>query len=94
MSRVWLSTSDNPYNPFTQYMLWNSWDTKVCNYGTESYWARIVASSPELSPEDLSQADEDAIREIVEMDLPLVSPITGERVHYVMLREEDDAASA
>lgn len=59
-----LTTVDNPYDPFTQYDEWNTWDQDA-GYNTASFLARIVKTSDELSDADQSQAIEDAIDEIV-----------------------------
>jgi hypothetical protein len=59
-----LTTVDNPFNPFTQYDEWYTWDTRA-GYHTLAYLARIVRTSSELSDADQDVAEEDAIREIV-----------------------------
>ena len=41
MSIVALSTSDNPYNPFTQYDDWESFDNAQ-GYCSTAYLGRIV----------------------------------------------------
>lgn len=87
--RVMLSTSDNPYNPFTQYAQWSAYDEVICGYFTASYLARIAAVSPELSPADIDAEIEEAVDEIVTMNLPLYSPLTGEQVHYIKFKENE-----
>ena len=77
-----ITTTNNPYNPFTQYDEWKAFDEKVCHYYTESYLARIATTSTELSGPDNEQEIEDAIDEIVAMDLVILDPITNQRVHY------------
>jgi hypothetical protein len=64
MVRHMLTTVDNPFNPFTQFDEWYTWDESA-GYHTSSFLARIVRSSPELSEADDAQAMEDAIDEIV-----------------------------
>ena len=59
-----LSTIDNPYNPWTQYDEWYTFDENA-GHGTTSFLGRIVRSSDELSEADQDQAIEDAIDEIV-----------------------------
>jgi hypothetical protein len=59
-----LTTIDNPFNPFTQYDEWYSFDT-ASNHNTASFLARIVRTSEDMSEADQSQAIEDAIDEIV-----------------------------
>lgn len=89
MARTMLTTTDNPYNPFTQYEAWASYDEAVCGYYTASYVGRIVALSPELGPREMDTAIEDAIDEICEMDLRMISPVTGKEVGYIKVREPD-----
>jgi hypothetical protein len=59
-----LTTVDNPFNPFTQFAEWNSYDEQ-CGYYTLSFLARIVRTSDEISDADQDLAIEDAIEEIV-----------------------------
>jgi len=63
-----LTTTDNPYDPFTQFDSWNGYDTQH-GYGTLSYLARITKTSPTLSEEDNDLAVEDAMDEIVLMNI-------------------------
>jgi len=63
-----LSTLDNPFNPFTQYDEWNAFDMSM-GYNTNAYLARIAMSSDELSEEDESLAIDQAMNEIVELNL-------------------------
>ena len=63
-----LSTIDNPFDPFEDYDAWQAWDTRS-GYHTNSYLARIVHTSDELSVADQAQAIEDAIEEIVIMNI-------------------------
>ena len=64
MSEHMLTTVDNPFDPFTQFDEWNSYDL-MKGYGSLSYLARIVVTSPDLSDASQSQAIEDGIDEIV-----------------------------
>jgi uncharacterized lipoprotein YddW (UPF0748 family) len=68
MMAVMLSTIDNPFDPFEDYPAWYAWDT-ASGYHTNSYLARIVHTSDELSVADQAQAIEDAIDEIVTMNI-------------------------
>ena len=88
MARTMLTTSDNPYNPFTQYDEWAAYDEKVCGYYSSSYLDRIAVTSREFSGPDNERAIEDAIDEIIKMNLPIVNPVTNERVHYVKFVEK------
>jgi len=59
-----LTTVDNPYDPFTQFDEWLSFDT-AAGYHTPSLLARVVKSSDDLSEADQRVAIVDAINEIV-----------------------------
>ena len=59
-----LSTSDNPYDPFTQWDQWYAYDNDH-GYYTSDYLARLVVQSNDLSEADQALAIENAIDEIV-----------------------------
>lgn len=59
-----LTTVDNPFDPFTQFDEWLSYDTNA-NYDTPSFLARIVKGSDELSEADQALAIQQAIDEVV-----------------------------
>jgi len=63
-----LTTLDNPYNPFTQFDDWYAYDVEK-GYYTCNYLARIVKTSEDLSEEDEALAIEQAIDEIVSMNI-------------------------
>ena len=65
MVRHMLTTTDNPYDPFTQFKEWFVFDTSA-GYNSASYLARITRSSDELSEVDQNLAIERAIDEIVQ----------------------------
>ena len=64
MTEHMLTTIDNPYNPFTQFDQWLSYDI-ASGYWTLGLLARIAQTSPDLSEADNSLAIEQAIDEIV-----------------------------
>jgi hypothetical protein len=59
-----LSTSDNPYDPFTQWDQWYTYDQDH-GYYTSDYLARLVVQSNDLSSADQDLAIDFAIDEIV-----------------------------
>ena len=61
---VMLTTVDNPFDPFTQFDEWNSYDEQK-GYYTCSYLARFAYTSSDLSNTDQSIAVNEAIDEIV-----------------------------
>ena len=64
MSKIALTTADNPYNPFTQYDAWYRYDEDK-GYHTCSYLARIARPSDELSETENDEELERAIDEIL-----------------------------
>lgn len=63
-----LSTSDNPWNPWTDFKAWYTWDLEA-GYHTLAYLARITVSSDELSQADQDLAVEQAIEEILRLNI-------------------------
>lgn len=59
-----LSTTDNPYDPFTQWDEWLQWDTRA-GYHTPGLLARVALTSNELSEADQYVVIQNAIDEIV-----------------------------
>jgi hypothetical protein len=59
-----LTTVDNPFDPFTQFDEWLTYDTKM-GYHSASFLDRIARVSNELSIPDQEKAIQDAIDEIV-----------------------------
>lgn len=64
MTAHMLSTSDNPWNPWTDFTEWNAHDMQA-GYNTLAYLARIAVSSDEISEADQDLAVEYAIEEII-----------------------------
>ncbi len=63
MGQYMLTTTDNPFSPFTQYDEWLTWD--MARYNTNGLLARVAYTSPELSDEDQDLAIQQAIDDIV-----------------------------
>lgn len=59
-----LSTSDNPYNPYTDYDDWFAFDSMM-KYNTNGYLARLIITSNDISEPDQELAIENTIDEIV-----------------------------
>lgn len=64
MNEHMLTTSDNPFNPATQFDEWQVWDQSA-GYNTLAYLARVVVTSDELPPALQNQAIEQAIDDII-----------------------------
>lgn len=63
-----LTTVDNPYNPFTHFDEWNAFD-EASGYYSNALLARIAITSDELSEADQQRALNDAIDEIVRINV-------------------------
>lgn len=63
-----LTTIDNPFNPFTQFDEWQAWDESH-GYYTCAYLARIARTSDELSETDEALAINQAIDEILALNV-------------------------
>lgn len=68
MRIVFLTTTDNPYDPISQFDQWNAFDISK-GYNTCAYLARIADSSQGLSDEQNAFFIEKAIDEIVELNI-------------------------
>lgn len=66
-SDVMLTTTDNPYDPFTQFDEWYQYD-EAKGYCTCGYLARIARTSPELPEEEEVDAIEAAIDDILRIN--------------------------
>lgn len=64
MMQHMLTTIDNPFDPFTQFDQWLSYD-EDSGYYTNQYLARIARPSPDQSDSDQELAIETAIDEII-----------------------------
>ena len=68
MPRPYLTTKDNPFNPKTQFELWNSFDMQQ-GYNSAGYLDRIMPDTSNYTPAMRDLAKENAIDEIVNMNL-------------------------
>lgn len=64
-----LTTIDNPYDPFDQWDEWYNFDTNVKGYNSCSYLARIANTSSDQSELDQNLEIEEAIDEIVKLNV-------------------------
>ena len=63
-----LTTIDNPFDPFDQFDEWFAFDVAK-GYNTCAYLARIAKTSDELSPQDEDLAIDQAMDEIVRLNV-------------------------
>lgn len=68
MEESMLTTLDNPFNPFTQFDAWYSFDFRK-GYHTPEYLARVVETVDGLSPTEENEKIENAIASIVALNL-------------------------
>ena len=68
MEEYMLTTSDNPFDPFTQFDEWYTFDVRH-GYNTCAYLARVLVTSDELSEEDQELALDTAINAILELNV-------------------------
>lgn len=81
MSRsIALTTSDNPYNPITQYDDWYRFDAVEHDYRTEGYLDRVSHTTNELGDQIYLDDIEAAIDEAVKLD---IIRFAYENIHYV-----------
>ena len=62
-----ITTFDNPFNPFEQFMSWFLFDEEK-GYHSTSYLGRIARTSDQLSDEENNLEVERAIDEIIKYD--------------------------
>lgn len=67
-AEVALTTTDNPYNPLTDYDNWENYDRQH-DYGTTEYLARVVRTTSEFGDGTYAEDIERAIDEIVLLNL-------------------------
>lgn len=68
MKECMITTTDNPYSPFTQFDDWYAYDVQN-GYNTCAYLGRICNTSIDLNEADESNAVEEAIDEIIKFDV-------------------------
>lgn len=74
-----LSTTDNPFNPFTHFNEWFAFDSSK-GYHSCSYLARIAKTSDEMSEADNILTINRAIDEIVQLNALGVEGVFYQRV--------------
>ena len=67
MKEYMLTTTDNPYDPFTQWDEWFGFDTAM-GYNSCALLDRVTRTSDEFSDEDQARDIQQAIEEIVELN--------------------------
>lgn len=67
-TEVAITTTDNPYDPLTDYDRWDNYDRQQ-GYGTSEYLARVVRTTTEFGEGTYAEDIERAIDEIVALNL-------------------------
>ncbi len=68
MQGCYLTTFDNPYNPFTQFSEWFLFDM-LNGYNSCGYLARLSHADSSMTDEQYNEENEKAIDEIIMNDL-------------------------
>lgn len=68
MRQTMITTKDNPFNYFTDFDNWYTFDEQK-GYHSLSYLARIAKTSSDLTDKEYSEIIEAAVDEIVEMNI-------------------------
>lgn len=82
-----LTTKDNPYNVFDDYLNWMNFDHQK-GYNTSELLSRIARTSDELSEEENQKEIERAIDEIIRMHPKLNSDNDESGIEYVKVVKE------
>jgi hypothetical protein len=62
-----LTTTDNPYSPFSHYKDWDAFD-QAAGHNTAALLARVALTSDELSDSDVDDALDDAMITVLWMN--------------------------
>lgn len=87
-----LSTSDNPFNPFTHNDEWEAWDLKA-GYNTNALVDRVIAFPWDASDADQSLAIEYALQDIM-AELGEIQNTEGKPLYVLVPDPEDVGAVA
>lgn len=83
---ILLSTTDNPYNPFTDYANWRNYDHQK-GYCCEEFVARMAKTDIEMPATLYQQFANDAIKEIIALTAEYPDPRLPEGVEYIAIEE-------
>ena len=68
MSHCWLTTIDNPFDPFVQFDDWLRYDSDM-GYHTCELLARLAKTSNDLDEEAYSNAVDEAVKSVIRLNL-------------------------
>lgn len=66
MRQVWITTADNPFDPFEDFDSWQAFDHEK-GYNTTEYVARVAVCAEDLGDEAVLLGAEEAIDSIVRL---------------------------
>lgn len=85
---VWVTTSDNPYDYFTEYEKWYDFDESH-RYSTSGLVARLANTNNELTDDQMNYDIENAITDICENSSLYLSLVTDDpKVHYIRVKRK------
>lgn len=82
-----LTTKDNPYNVFNDYLNWMNFDHQK-GYNTSELLSRIARTSDELSEEENQKELERAIDEIIKLHPQVIDDENQSAIEYVKVIRE------
>lgn len=68
MKILMATTTDNPFDPFTEYNAWRSYDRDYLGYNTESWVAAYSRSSPDDSFADSNDDNTKAVEKLIKLN--------------------------
>ena len=89
MVATFVTTLDNPYDYWTQFDEWYAYDTEK-GYNTCAYVARIALASNEMSEKDYTQAVNDAVDDILRLNVLGIYKKTVDPNPVKEYEEDDD----
>lgn len=84
---ILLTTSDNPFNPFTQSEDWEVYD-RDHGYFCREYLARVAFVSPDLPDDEYTDEVNKAVLSIIDFNKRYPDPTLPKGVHYIAATEE------
>ena len=82
MREVFITTSDNPFDPKTQFEEWRVQDENILHHNSCSFLARVCFTTDSQSKEDITADIEHAIDEIISNEHLYRSPQLYRKVVY------------
>lgn len=83
---IMLTTTDNPYNPFTDYDNWRNYDHQK-GYCCEELLARFAPTNIDMPESLYRQFANDSVNEIIKHTAEYPDPRLPEGVEYIAIEE-------